>query len=102
MDGTETRATRTMSTPMNDPGRGQGRKDNLRMEALIKPLTFAAGRRGKWVVLLFWIAVVFAVFPYASKLTSVEKNEASSYLPGSAESTKALNLETQFPSGQTT
>jgi RND superfamily putative drug exporter len=68
----------------------------------MKPLTLAAGKRGKWIVLLFWVAVAFAVFPFASKLTGVEKNDAVSYLPGSAESTKALNLDAQFPSGQTT
>ena len=64
-------------------------------------LTIAAGRRAKWIILLFWVAVLIAAFPFASKLTSAESNEASSYLPANAESTKVLDIEKQFPSGQT-
>jgi putative drug exporter of the RND superfamily len=71
------------------------------MRAMTSILTFAAGRRAKWLVLLFWVAVLVVAFPFASKLMSAETNEASSYLPGNAESTKVLNLEKQFPSGQT-
>src|SRR3954465_6987202 len=45
----------------------------------------------KWIVLAAWI-VVFGVAPgFAQKLTDVQDNEASSWLPGSAESTKALD-----------
>ncbi len=71
------------------------------MRVLTSILTFAAGRRAKWLVLLFWVAVLVVAFPFASKLMSAESNEASSYLPGNAESTKVLDLEKQFPSGQT-
>jgi RND superfamily putative drug exporter len=65
-------------------------------------LSFAAGRRGKWFVLLFWIVAVAAVAPFGGKLFDATKNDAASYLPGSAESTRVLDLEKQFPSGQTT
>ncbi len=71
------------------------------MRALTPILTFASGRRAKWLVVLFWVIVLIVAVPFASKLMSAESNEASSYLPGSAESTKVLALEKQFPSGQT-
>ncbi|GAA2136100.1 MMPL family transporter [Nocardioides koreensis] len=48
------------------------------------------GRVTKWVVLVFWILVVGVSSVYAQKLTDVQNNEASSWLPSSAESTKAL------------
>ncbi|MGH3334778.1 MAG: MMPL family transporter, partial [Nocardioides sp.] len=44
----------------------------------------------KWIVLVFWILVVGVSSVYAQKLTEVQNNEASSWLPASAESTKAL------------
>ena len=44
----------------------------------------------KWIVLVFWILVVGLSSVYAQKLTDVQNNEASSWLPASAESTKAL------------
>ncbi len=54
------------------------------------------GRRTKWAVLVFWIVVVAVAGPLAGKLTSVEDNETSSWLPASAESTKTLNLQENF------
>jgi len=69
--------------------------------ALNAILTLASGRRTKWLVLLFWVIILVVAVPFASKLMSAESNEASSYLPGKAESTKVLDLEKQFPSGQT-
>jgi len=71
------------------------------MRTLTSILTFASGRRAKWLVVLFWVIVLVIAVPFASKLTSAESNEASSYLPGSAESTQVLALEKQFTSGQT-
>ncbi|QIG41894.1 MMPL family transporter [Nocardioides anomalus] len=49
------------------------------------------GRVTKWLVLLAWIAA-FAVFgSLSAKLVDVQNNEASSWLPGSAESTKVVD-----------
>ena len=48
------------------------------------------GRVTKWLVLAFWVIVVAAAGPLAGKLTDVQDNQASSWLPASAESTKAL------------
>jgi len=58
-------------------------------------------RRGKWVVLLLWLAVAVVASPAANKLTSVVKNDQSSYLPGDAESTKVLDQVSRFSSGRT-
>jgi len=49
------------------------------------------GRVTKWIVLVFWILAVGVLGSFAGKLTEVQNNEASSWLPGNAESTKALD-----------
>ena len=46
--------------------------------------------RLKWVILVFWLVLVAAAAPLASKLTAEQNNEISSWLPGDAESTLAL------------
>ena len=48
------------------------------------------GRVTKWIVLAFWLVTVVVAGTFAAKLTDVQNNEASSWLPASAESTKAL------------
>jgi RND superfamily putative drug exporter len=48
------------------------------------------GRVTKWVVLGVWIVVFVIGGMFAGKLNGVLDNQASSWLPGSAESTKAL------------
>jgi RND superfamily putative drug exporter len=48
------------------------------------------GRVTKWIVLAFWLIAVGVLGGFAGKLTEVQNNEASSWLPGNAESTKAL------------
>jgi RND superfamily putative drug exporter len=57
-----------------------------------------SGRRTKWLVVVFWLVLVVVAFPLAGKLTGAEKNDASSWLPAAAESTKVLNLQAQFQS----
>jgi putative drug exporter of the RND superfamily len=63
-----------------------------------RAITFVAGRWTKWVVVAFWLLVVVAVGSLAGKLQGAEKNDASSYLPGSAESTQELNEQAAFQS----
>ena len=55
-------------------------------------LAIPAGRRAKWVVLAVWlIAVVGSLAAnLPGKFADAEKNESTSFLPGDAESTKAL------------
>src|SRR6266508_4311077 len=55
-----------------------------------------AGRRTKWVVLLFWIAVAFVAGPLAGKLNSAQQNDASAWLPNNAESTQVVDLAERF------
>ncbi len=48
------------------------------------------GRMTKWIVLAFWLVALGVMAGFAQKLTDVQDNEASSWLPASAESTKAI------------
>lgn len=50
----------------------------------------------KWVVLGFWIIALMGLGSFAGKLTEVQNNEASSWLPGNAESTRALEKMAPF------
>ena len=54
------------------------------------------GRRTKWLVLVFWIVVIAVASPLAGKLQGAERNDASAYLPASAESTQELNAQNAF------
>src|ERR1700732_5031916 len=57
-----------------------------------------SGRRTKWAVLVFWLIVVALLGSLAGKLTGAEKNDASAWLPASAESTKGLDVQSRFQS----
>ncbi len=59
------------------------------------------GRRIKYVIIVFWLVVVAVAGPLAGKLTGVEKNEPKTWLPGSAESTKELEVQSAFASPNT-
>lgn len=48
------------------------------------------GRVTKWFVLAAWLVILVVSSGFASKLSDVQNNEASSWLPASAESTRAL------------
>ncbi|WP_166133753.1 MMPL family transporter [Nocardioides ochotonae] len=48
------------------------------------------GRITKWVVAVIWLLVVIPMAGLAGQLTDVQNNEASSWLPESAESTRAI------------
>jgi RND superfamily putative drug exporter len=54
------------------------------------------GRWTKYVVLVFWVIVIVLTWSLAGKLMGAEKNDASAYLPASAESTQELNLQSKF------
>jgi RND superfamily putative drug exporter len=54
------------------------------------------GRWSKWIVLGLWVVVLAAAGPLAGKLTSVEKNDNSAWLPGNAEATQVSDLQKQF------
>ncbi len=90
--GQDTRNSRAPG--FGDPGaeRGPARSGGSRL------IAFVCGRRSKYLVVVFWILVVLALGGLAGKLQGAEKNDASSYLPSSAESTQELNQQTLFQS----
>jgi len=59
------------------------------------------GRRTKWLVLVFWLIVLGVLGPLAGKLSGAEKNDNSSWLPGGAESTAVMNLQSKFEAHDT-
>jgi putative drug exporter of the RND superfamily len=66
-------------------------------------LTLAAGRRAKWIVFAIWFVVIFVAAGPANlpaKFEDAENNEATSYLPESAESTKALKATESLQNGE--
>ncbi|MFD3610716.1 MMPL family transporter [Streptomyces atroolivaceus] len=46
------------------------------------------GRRTKWLVVVFWLVVLVLAAPLAGKLMDAQDNDATSWLPSSAESTQ--------------
>lgn len=54
-----------------------------------------AGRRLKWLVVVFWLALIALAMPLAGQLGDVQQNSFESWVPGSAESTKAFRLAEQ-------
>lgn len=54
------------------------------------------GRTTKWIVLGVWVLIMVGSSMFAAKLTGVQDNQAESWLPGNAESTKALNKLSAF------
>ena len=61
-----------------------------------------AGRRAKWVVALIWVLAIGGSIAASlpTKLADAEKNESSSYLPGTAESTKVLDITKRLEGGE--
>jgi RND superfamily putative drug exporter len=68
-----------------------------------KLLTLASGRRAKWIVALAWLGVMAAVvgFDLPAKYADAEQNESTSFLPGDAESTRALKAVEGLQGGET-
>src|SRR4051794_8531686 len=65
-------------------------------------LTFAAGRRAKWIVFgTWWLLILGSLAAKApTKFQDAEKNDSASFLPGDAESTKALAATKRLQSGE--
>src|SRR5262245_62979798 len=57
-----------------------------------------SGSWTKWLVLGFWVVVLVIALPLSSKLTGAEKNDAKTWLPANAESTKVLDIQSRFQS----
>jgi len=65
-------------------------------------LTLPAGRRAKWLIALVWLAAMLAAFGanLPAKFSDAEQNESTSFLPGDAESTKALQATNDLQNGE--
>ncbi|MBJ8343348.1 MMPL family transporter [Antrihabitans sp. YC2-6] len=59
-------------------------------------LAWPAGRKSKWIVLVLWIILLAVSAPLAGKLSEVQKNDLSAWLPGDAESAKAFDAAKEF------
>jgi putative drug exporter of the RND superfamily len=59
-------------------------------------VTLPCGKRSKYFVIGFWIIVAVVCMPLAGKLQGAQKNDASAYLPASAEATQELNQQAKF------
>ena len=57
-----------------------------------------AGSWTKWLVVGFWVVIFAVAYPLAGKLGHAEKNDASAWLPASAESVKVLDVQSRFQS----
>jgi len=55
-----------------------------------------AGSWTKWVVVGLWLVVLMVAYPPPGKLTGAGKNDASAWLPASAESVKVLDVQARF------
>jgi putative drug exporter of the RND superfamily len=56
------------------------------------------GRRTKFLTLVFWLLLVGVAGPLSGKLTDAQENDVAAWLPGSAESTKVLQIQQTFQS----
>jgi len=65
-------------------------------------LTIAARRRAKWIIALLWVAAMAGAIAgdLPKKYSDAERNEPSSFLPGDAESTKALQQVERLEGGE--
>ncbi|MBM3678175.1 MAG: MMPL family transporter [Actinobacteria bacterium] len=54
-------------------------------------------RRSKWIFLVAWIGLVVGLGPFAGRFEEAQKDEPSSFLPGSSESVAVLQQEDAFP-----
>src|SRR5215208_6021538 len=66
------------------------------MSGVRRIVSLPSGRRTKWVVLAFWIAVFAVAGPLAGKLNSAQQNDSSAWLPNNAESTQVVELAKRF------
>ena len=59
-----------------------------------------ASRAARIGIVLVWLVFGLVGGSFAQRFQNIQKNEESSFLPGSSESVKALTLAQRFPSGE--
>lgn len=90
------RETRSSQAPESvEAGSGGVQRRSGRVGRVV---AIICGRRSKYLVVAFWILAVAALGSLSGKLQGAEKNDASSYLPSSAESTQEMNEQNLFQS----
>ncbi len=69
---------------------------------MTKLLTLPTGRRAKWVVAVVWLLAIVGASAanLPAKYADAENNESTSFLPGDAESTKALAVTEELQGGE--
>ena len=67
-----------------------------------KLLTLCTGPRAKWIAAGAWLLAIVAIFAAGlpAKYSDAENNESTSFLPGDAESTKALEVTEELQGGE--
>ena len=55
-------------------------------------VTLPAGKVGKWVLVVVWLGLVGVGGGFAAQLQEVQKNDAKTWLPSDAESTRAFDI----------
>ena len=68
--------------------------------SLSRLLTIPSGRTAKWVVAAVFLLVSIPIAALSGKFEQAQKNESSSFLPGKAESIKALKAIERYPGGE--
>ena len=86
------------SAPATGPGAGGVRPGG-------EPPTPNRARRLRWilpaVLVLIWLVIGSIGGPYSGRLSEVQRNDTSSFLPAKAESTKVVNEQAAFSTAQT-
>ena len=84
------------------PAQRKGRTERLPMRRRSSLFAAVAGPRAKWIVFGVWFVVIFASFSAGipEKYTDAQENESTSFLPGDAESTKALIATEDLQGGE--
>ena len=57
-----------------------------------------ANPRNKWFMIVFWVALFAACGMPAGSLSKAQENDVSAWLPGDAESTRAIEQQEKFVS----
>jgi putative drug exporter of the RND superfamily len=99
-EGGDTGMTQAYDSTTQAPAEAlpQDRGGSPRPRGATRLIAIICGRRSKFLIVAFWILVVAALGGLAGKLQGAEKNDASSYLPASAQSTQELNEQAAFQS----
>ena len=65
-------------------------------------LANVVGRHAKWAVVAIWLLAIIGSFAtdLPGRFTDAEQNESTSFLPGDAESTKALEVTKKLEGGE--